>query len=180
MTESDIPKPKLPNDWNEQQETVPVNMDQRTSIAFKLHQDLVDLLTSTGIVIVSSSFRAKTDENIRVKQKRREYRRIVDIYGTRFILAEPDIDLAAVTIADHYSPPEITEFPYLIDYRNPRNKQPWTSPSYKAVHVYFPFGGEEFYHIGEAQLLTPEWMRTANRTRRHFERRQLRVKPLQS
>ncbi len=175
MTESDISKPKLPADWNEQQKTVPVDTNQRTGIAFKLHHDLVDLLTSTGVVIISSTFRAKTDESIRTKQERRVYRRIVDIYGTRFILAEPDIDLAATTIIGHYSPSEITEFPYIIDYRDSKNKQQWTSPSYKAVHVYFPFGEQEFYHIGEAQLLTPDWIKTANRTRRYFERRQLRV-----
>lgn len=177
MAEADIVKPRLPDNWSEQEKTVPVDMRQRIRVAFKLYQDLADLLNLTGITIVSSSFRAKTDESIHAKQGRREYRRIVDIYGTRFILGEADIDLAAMTIANHYSPSEITEFPYIIDFRDPKNKQQWTSPSYKAVHVYFPFGGGELYHIGEAQLLTPNWMKTANHTRRHFERRQLRIKP---
>ncbi|MBI4038777.1 hypothetical protein HY384_02360 [Candidatus Daviesbacteria bacterium] len=179
MVESDTPKPRLPDNWGEQEKTVPGDMSQRTGVAFKLHQDIIDLLTSTGVVIISSSFRAKTDESIHAKYGRREYRRIVDIYGARFILADADIDLAAITIANYYSSSEITEFPYIIDYRDPKNKQQWTSPSYKALHIYFPFGEEEFYHIGEAQLLTPEWMKTANRTRRYFERRQLRAKPPQ-
>ncbi len=176
MLDSDKPRPnlKLPENWEEQRVALPCSMEQRTEITRKLHQDIKGLLISAGIDVHVSFYRAKSDASIEAKRLRRTYQRIVDVYGTRFVLDEINMDRASKLIVHQYTVPEITEFPYVIDYRDSSVKQSWTSPTYKAVHVYFSFRGEEFFNIGEAQLLTPEWMKTANRTRRHFERRQIR------
>lgn len=181
-------QPKLPF-FHEQRPTIPVDMIERLAIVANLHLQISELLTNDGVTVLSSSYRAKTNESIRAKQRRRllyhQSFPIVDVYGIRFIMDEQEIDRAADLIVAQYSPfnrlvsrqgLDIAPMPYKVDYRKPGARKYYTSPLYKAVHVYFPFEGDEYYHIGEAQLLTSDWLKTANRTRRHFERRQQRDK----
>lgn len=169
--------PQLPRNWEEQRQVLSIDLEDRNSIAVGFHSAVTGVLVNAGIPIFDSSFRAKSDESIKLKLQRKLLATpLVDLYGTRFIIDEANIDPATRAILEEFNPP--VEYPWgtpsVIDHRKPEEGSRYTSSLYKAVHVYVPFGESKTQNIGEVQLLTPQWMKTADKTRNAYERRQER------
>lgn len=180
MTENrcDYILPRLPETWNDQLKSLPQDIKERTRVTAIFHQEVNNILTEANIPIINSFYRAKTDESIQAKLSRRLLRNrnnpIADIYGTRFIVQESLINTAVQKILKHFEAPK--KYPWgmlsVIDHRKPEIRSNNSSKHYKAVHIYVPFGKAGVKNIGDIQLLTPEWMKTANRTKRHYYKRQ--------
>jgi len=170
--------PKLPETWNDQLKSLPQDIKERDRITAVFHQEVATVLTEKHISIINSFYRTKTEESIQNKLSRRllrnRYNPILDIYGTRFIIEESSIDLAAQEILKHFKTPKKYSWgmPSVVDHRKPEIRSYNSSKHYKAVHIYVPFIDTGVKNIGEIQLLTPEWMKTANRTKRHYYKRQ--------
>lgn len=170
-----------PTTWQEQKLLLPTNQQDREKIALDLHNQVKEIYQTENISVIQSFYRAKSDLSIYQKLLRRKPLTrnypIPDLYGSRFIINIDQINPGINIILSRFNPPEI--YPWLltsvIDHRNLKSKSIYSTKSYKAVHLYLPFQSNFNIHLGEIQLLTLDWLKSANRTRRHYEARQQRL-----
>ena len=171
-----------PLGWFDQQRFL-LPFAEREVVCADFHDRVRSVVTNSGIAIIQSDFRAKSDESIAAKLYRRSSWHydwpMPDVYGARFILRDEEVRAAITAVVDIY--PEEHRFPYslprirdLTDPNTPRTR--FSDPVYQAIHVYVAFGEIEVPNIGEVKLMTPEQLDMDIRTRTDYEEKTFKNK----